>query len=311
MKMKSYLNVIITLVASGILTVTPLKAADYLLLTDLGTSAKMLGIAGIEGFSDSANAVFDNPAGLYRFENSSLALFTTTLMGEAVFVNGSVAAETPFGRFGVGYMEATVMDIPHTGIIPASLNFNQPFFVKSYFDYKNTVIKLSYQVDLNDNFSLGLSGTRYTNEYFDVSGQGYNGDIGLVFVNNDFEASFLARNVIPGMKVEYGDGATEDLVTQLIGGVSYRYWDLIPYLQYRNSQSSGLISAGMTYIPSMFKHISFSIGYRESLVVGELRSGVTLGLGLMVDGMEFHYAYEQSSHVEFNSKNYFSIQINL
>jgi uncharacterized membrane protein len=311
MTKNSILKLVFSSVIAGVISVTPLKAADYLLLTDLGTSAKMLGIAGIEGFSDSANAVFDNPAGLYRFDNSSMSLFTTTLMGEAVFVNGSIAAETPFGRIGVGYMEATVTDIPHTGIIPASLNFNQPFYVKSYFDYKNTIVKLSYQVDLNDNFSLGLSGTRYSNEYFDVTGEGFNGDVGLVYISDDFEVSFLARNVVPNLKVEYADGATEDLVTQLIAGVSYRYWDLVPYLQYKNSQSSGLFSGGLTYIPSMFEHIAFSIGYRESMAVGELRSGVTLGLGLMVDGMQFHYAYEQSSHVEFNSKNYFSIQINL
>lgn len=287
------------------------NAAKYLLLTDLGSSAKMLGIAGIEGFSDSANAVFDNPAGLNRFKNSSLSLFTTTLMGEAIFSNAAISAQTPFGRFGVGYMEAAVTDIPHTGVIPASLNFNEPFFVESVFDYKNTIIKLSYQLNLNDNFSLGISGTRYSNEFYDVSGVGYNADIGMTYENGDLQISLFGRNVLPGLKVEYDGGATEELPTQIITGVSYRYWDLIPYFQYKNSESSGLFSAGLTYIPSIFDNISFSIGYRESEVGNETRSGVSLGLGLMVDGIEFHYAYEQSSHVEFNSKNYFSVQINL
>jgi len=53
--------------------------ADYVMLTDLGSSAQSVGRGQVEGFSDSSNAIFENPAGLSRISKTSLSVFSSTL----------------------------------------------------------------------------------------------------------------------------------------------------------------------------------------------------------------------------------------
>ena len=45
--------------------------ANYFDLTSVGTSARMLRLGGVEGFSDQANVIFENPAGLSRMPSSA------------------------------------------------------------------------------------------------------------------------------------------------------------------------------------------------------------------------------------------------
>ena len=128
------------------------SSSDALLITDLGTSAKMIGIGNIEGFDNSASIVFENPAGLYRLEGISVGVFATEIMHEVLFKNMSLAFKTDFGTFGLGYMSATIDDIPHT----YETNTNR-YDVSYYFGYESAIAKLCYQNSLSKEINYGFS----------------------------------------------------------------------------------------------------------------------------------------------------------
>jgi len=72
MKMKLF-SLFLLLLA---LTTSKLSAEDYFLISDNGTSARMIGIGNIQGFDNTAAVIFENPAGLYQVEKFSIANFT-------------------------------------------------------------------------------------------------------------------------------------------------------------------------------------------------------------------------------------------
>ena len=86
-------------------------------MTELGSSASMIGIGNIHGFEKSANVIFDNPAGLNNINGISAGSFYTELMdGEIQFRNLSLGIKTHVGSFAIGLMESAVSDIPQTAI---------------------------------------------------------------------------------------------------------------------------------------------------------------------------------------------------
>jgi len=88
------------------------RDADELLITDLGSSARMIALGGVEGFTWTSNAVFENPASLAKIKNHSISAFTSKIIDEVTYINLSYATRTKYGQFGVGYMSASVGGIP-------------------------------------------------------------------------------------------------------------------------------------------------------------------------------------------------------
>ena len=59
--------------------------ANYNMISDLGSSAAVIRKANIEGFSNSSNLIFENPAALFKIKNTSASFFTSTIMNEVSF----------------------------------------------------------------------------------------------------------------------------------------------------------------------------------------------------------------------------------
>ena len=99
-----------------ILTFTSVSVAEgeHFIVTEIGTSARMIGYGNVEGFSKNSESVFENPAALYSIDNLSGSLFTTKLINELEYQNFSIGAKTDFGIFAFGYMGLSVKEIPHT-----------------------------------------------------------------------------------------------------------------------------------------------------------------------------------------------------
>ena len=53
--------------------------------------------------------------------------------------------------------------------------------------------------------------------------------------------------------------------------------------------------------------LHISAGYKEFVVIQQIKTNTTMGLGLEMMGVNFDYAYEQSDHIMFNNKHYFSV----
>lgn len=280
--------------------------ADYWMLTDLATSAEVAASGGVEGFSYSANNVFENPAGLYRVNSASIAMFATTVMEEVNYFNASLAAKTSFGTFAVGFMQATIEDIPNTG---QRDDLNNTFFARYLFDYRNTLLKATYQNQFSENVYYGVSAVRYEHFFDNVEGIGYNMDVGLLGDWDWYEVSFSLRNIFDSSDMDYGDDGKENLPLQATLGSVFRLDDIAIHSQAKTQSGHTMLSGGVSYRPSMLNFFKLSGGYRQFLVLDDVESTYSFGLGLILNGVGFHYAYEKSDHFEFDNKNYFSLNI--
>ena len=315
------------------LTVIPAWPASYLMLTDLGSSAEMIGKGNIEGFNYTSNSVFENPAGLRFIDSLSVSAFTTTIMEEVNYINASVAYNTQsYGTIGLGYMSAGVTDIPFTKAIVSNGAPNGTRFVQDgSFEYKNTVMKLSYSYPFLKNIHLGASLGIYSNKIHEITGTGMGIDVGMIYKLGDILISLQGKN-IGSSTITYKAGkaittqngnstttivdenyeATETLPLQTVFGLLYELGEFDVLGQLKFDGTNSLVSVGTTYTPGFLMDIlSFSIGYKEYSVLDAVKNTLTLGMGLDLYGINLNYAYEKSDHIEFDSNNYFSMSFNL
>ena len=140
-----------------------------------------------------------------------------------------------------------------------------------------------------------------------------------------FRSSFSVafKNIVSGQNVAYTDSEVptynenEELRLESVYSLEYMMGDFSLYgqMKIKNKDQRMLRNAAVNYNPSFIPFFSISLGYKEDMLnrseegVFEkaVKSGFTLGIGLDLFGVGFDYAFEQSDHVEFNSKHYFSI----
>lgn len=287
-----------------LLPVLTFAKANYWLLTDLGLSAEQIAYGGVEGFSNSADSVFGNPAGLFRVHDSSFSAFSTRIIGEVDYFNFAWATRTKVGVFGFGYMHAVIDGIPFT----AEDSFSE-FYALYNFDYKNTLLKASYQYSFSDKYHVGISYVDYTNAFQEVTGRGNNIDFGGIAITDKMDFSISVRNFL-GREVEYGDDGSESLYSQITTGIKFKFSDQVKGLyQIKTSDEKPLASGGFIYSPYSLPNINFMAGVKQFLSLNEVRDTMTLGFTLIFGQVEFHYAYERSDHVEYDNNNYFSISV--
>ena len=121
----------------------------------VGSSARHVRLGGVEGMSNHADSVFENPAALYRIKRFSSSFFTTTLLNEAVYQNMAIAMRVGrIGVFSIGYFNLGVKDIYKTSI---DSNDDFTFIVDSTFNYDNSLMKFAYQYSMSRSLHLGVS----------------------------------------------------------------------------------------------------------------------------------------------------------
>jgi hypothetical protein len=281
------------------------KGANYYLLTDIGSSARTIALGNIEGFSNSAATVFENPAGLYRIKNSSASFFTTTLMNELHYNSIAICSETPIGKIGIGYMETTVSSIPHT-----ALNQHNFIYAESYYDYKSSLIKFSYMYPWSKEIYLGASFVNYRTAFWTMNGEGNDLDLGLIYDDqSNLVVSFIMRNTLSS-KVSFSNDSVEDLPTQYLFAAKYKFYDVDFYGQIKQKFGKMLLAGGISYKPSFIPYFEINAGYKNYLVLNTVKNNITFGVGLILYGLNVFYTYEKSDHFEFDNKNYFSVSIN-
>jgi hypothetical protein len=287
--------------------VSSVYGARFDTITDMGASARFIAVGGVEGFSHSAASIFENPAALYRVDRAGFSFFTATLMNEVKYNHVSFVTETSLGRFGVGYMGASVVDNYTTGE-----NEQNEFYEKSAFDYQNMVIKLAYQNSLSPELHVGGNLVHYEQNFYNVAGSGNNLDLGLLWIQSWGQVSFSLKNLLWDGVVTYGDGKTETVATDIILGYGNRFFEEFDVLgQVMQRQDSTMMSFGLVYMPSFLNQVSFMAGYREYQVLDAVKNKIAIGMGLHLAPLDFYYSYEKSDHIEFDGKHSFSVDINL
>lgn len=283
-------------------------AAEFKYISDLGSSAKTIGIANIEGFNYTSSALFENPASLQGPNRLSFSFFTTTLIQEITYTNLSINYLTKYGSFAAGYMSADVSGIPNT-----ALDNNDRAIEIDTFSYNNSLFKLGYALELGRELNLGIGATFASTEAGSfISGNGYNFDLGLSYTLEKLSFSLIGKNLLKNSPVTYSDGSEENFPSQTLFGSRYHMGDFIAYGQIKllDSSEKPLSSLALTYSPETLKLLSLSIGYQEFIVPNEIKNNLTMGLSLYLKGIEYNYAYETSEYVEFDGNHYFSISLN-
>ena len=288
----------------------PVYSASYLMISDLGSSAEMIRRGNVEGFSSGSNAIFENPASLYRVNKISTSVFSSKIMTEVDYRNISLAFKTGVGTIGVGYMDAGVEGIERTA---RDSDTDIITGTGEMFGYKNRIIKIGYQKSLSKDFHVGVNGVGYINEIEYYMGTGYSLDAGLIYEFNELTVSLFARNIIP-TKVKYSDSADptysgeETLPLQTVFGLSYPFGDLDVMGQFKFDGTNSLMSAGLDYTPEfLWDALTLSAGYKEYSVLDKTSNTITLGVGLNLFGLSLDYAYEKSDHFEYEANNFASV----
>lgn len=284
------------------------------MVSDIGTSARMIRIGNIEGFSEYANVVYENPAGLYKTKGLSASMFTTEIMQEVRYINLCMSTHTAYGTFGFGYMSAGVSDIPKTFENPL---MGKEFDSNSSFNYENIMAKLAYQVSQTKNLHFGITGTYTATNLDTIHAKGYNMDIGAVYDVEKFAISIALRNIIPSMKVNYINeavstyNASEVMPLQSVFSVKYKWNDeLTVFGQLKQTNNLSMTNAcGINFRPLILPLINVSGGYKQFPVLNKVKSNYVFGIGLDLLGVSFDAAYEKSEHFEFDNKIYFSVGV--
>jgi hypothetical protein len=288
-------------------SVSPVLAADALMVTDVGTSAGMLGKGQIEGFDSSAVSVLENPAALYRVESQSMSIFSTQLMNEVDFRNIAYAKKTSMGTFAIGYMGSLIDGIPETAT--QNIDGEEKFVANSYFNAENMVVKAGLSRTLKDGLHVGGNLNYYSNSIGSVSGTGVNFDLGLVYEFSEFETSVVLKNVVPALKADYSNGGEETYPFQTLWGIKYGrdYLDLMAQVKTTTAIDRNLVSLGATYRPGFLSFMHLNLGMKQFMHLNDVKNHYTFGIGLTLFGLNFDYAYEKSEHLQFDNNNYFSL----
>ncbi|MFC1770615.1 hypothetical protein ACFLZV_01895 [Candidatus Margulisiibacteriota bacterium] len=285
---------------------------DYFMLPDLGTSARMIRIGNIEGFSKLANVTFENPSSLHRLNRFSASAFMTTLMHEVEYKNLALGIRLPIGVVGLGYMTAEVSEIPHTYM---KSDLEETFGVDEYFNYHSSLAKVAYCLSQSKNIHFGISATYFLTNLYTYTGSGYNFDAGVTIENEKLAISIAMKNIASSLKVKYKNSeeenysGIENLPLQTVFAIKYLIDDFAVYAQIKSFGSNRKLTnaLGLSYTPSILPIITISGGYKEFVVIREVRNNYSLGIGLNLFDISFDYAYERSEHIQFNHKHYFSV----
>jgi hypothetical protein len=286
-----------------------LCAADALIVSDLGTSAQMIGAGHIQGFDKTAATVFENPAGLYRVKRVSIFNFFSNTMGDQVsFYHGGVAVETPYGNVGAAMFQAKVPNVDYTGLD----GLGQPTSLGT-FDYTNTIYKFAYGYSLTPYAHVGVAYSYYSSKSYQLNASGYNTDLGAIVDVEPFQFSVVGKNVLPASNLRYSDGQIETLPTQWVMGAKYTFDNLAFLGQVANQTGVGLLkSAGVQYQPDGVDSLMiFSAGYSEFYTGTSAKSRVSVGVGLQFSSVQVHVAFEKSDYALQDNLYFMSLNMNL
>ena len=290
----------------SILSSLSLHATNYKMLSDYGTSAKMISIGNIQGFDTTAGALFENPAALQFSKQFSASGFNTTLGNEFNIYNGALSVKHKYTTHALGFIHGGVNSIYRTEKTNDSI-----LFKTGEFAYEDLMIKYAIQRTFRERLSGALSLTRYSKSIDTYSGAGYGLDAGFFYSQSRTKKySLLIKNLV-NKSVTYSDGLPkETLAHEIILGHQRDVWIFDTYSQMRwTVPKMPLFSAGIRYRLPLISLFSFSAGAKQFRVLNTVKTGMTLGASLDLLGLELNYAYEKSDYVVEPYKYYFSLSV--
>jgi hypothetical protein len=307
---------------------------------EIGVGARPLGMgkASVGGLDD-ASAIFTNPAALPLNPNLNLISMSGTLLSDINYVMLGIAHDLPFGRFGIGYVNASIGGIPITEIVGSGTT--ETVVQTGSSDYSSSVLNFSYATRLSrilqgkaDNLIVGLN-LKYFMQGFsgggtslqEATGTGMDADLGVIWEYNSWANLGMSfNNFLPmdfGGKFDWDrNGETESIPMAVRVGGNFRVLGeggllqkgnhklnfLLEYENGRGADRPSTWHTGLEYFP--LEMLAFRLGIDQKPKATESGTGIdnnlTAGLGLKFIGFTFDYAYHQFGDMGENATHFFS-----
>jgi len=278
----------------------------------IGVGARPLGMGkAYVAVAEDGDTVFTNPAGLGRIKAPKLTSMYTSLLNDVNYiVIGGAYPQSKNSSIGIGAVISSVSDIglyDNNGTNLGSANWGSSVFFLSYgVDVVNSNLQLGGSLKY---YSQGGSGTS-TIESASAAGVGF--DIGAIYaVSEKLSLGVSAQNPV-GTKLTSNNGVENTVPSLIKIGAAYR----TTIFTDKNLTLAGDVDIAQDRPTT--SHIGAEYGLTPNVTIragldqnpmpgGELQNNPTLGLGLMVSGIEFNYAYHPYGAIAEDSTHYFSL----
>jgi hypothetical protein len=317
-------------------------------LSEIGVGARPLGLgSAYVGAADDASAIFVNPAGLAQNDNLNIMSMSGAMLGDVNYLLLGAADISPIGKFGIGYVSASIGSIPLTALIGSGPSLEAHQYGTA--DYGSNQLVFAYGSKLSrflkngaggnvavgaslKIFSQGFTGgaappTGGANPLNNATGAGLDADLGLLWAAKDWATlGLVLQNCLPqefgGRFVWDKNSVTEGIPMVLRAGGQFhllgpsglrndeKSLDLL--VDYENNLSTGRPSTwhlGFEYQP--LNQFYLRCGLDQKPKAAETGIGVdnnlAFGVGMILAGFSFDYAYHQFGDLSDNTSHFFSI----
>ncbi|KPJ64325.1 hypothetical protein AMJ44_13020 [candidate division WOR-1 bacterium DG_54_3] len=302
--------------------VIPALATDGLSLDPSQTlfTARQLGMGGVSvAFSDDANGVFSNPAGLTEIEFPQLVGASRKLiLDETQYTLVGWAVPTDWGIFGMGFTSMNTGGSLPTKRDPAT-NRIMVDPSREATSYDNSVLAFSYSRRLRENLSIG-GNLKLFNQSLggDLHSKANATGIGLCAAYKPLTWLSLGANLQNALEGNLSwDGGSSDKIGGFyklgckinILGSSEEAWRPHSQSLYggldidipHSTLSSTNYHLGVEYFPLE------KIALRGGFNLDQNGTGLTLGVGLINGGFRFDYAFVERPGLPCDTPHYFSL----
>ena len=289
-----------------------LSSISYANIVGTGARSISLGNANSTGVLSGTDCLFSNPAGIADMKNVELTSMYGQLKEDVTYTLLGIAVPTKYGTFAIGYSAEKTPDMTSTGLdstgkIVAVSSYNYASSVYSL-SYANSIKNIDYGVTLKESVK-GFNGVT------DGQGQGMNADLGIVVNATDqLKVGLLAQNIITGQSgaIKWQTGISEEQPYSLKAGIGYNVnskLNILAALESTKDQPSEL-KAGAEY--NLTDNFALRCGVEQKNAgPSEKYYNYSAGAGLKVFGTKVDYAYSHDSLIDYNSRHFVSISIEL
>jgi hypothetical protein len=328
-------NVNFFLLCFFLLLTLQLSAFAALDLSEIGVGARPLGLgSAFVGAADDASAIFTNPAGLAQNDGLNIMSMSGAMLGDANYLLLGAADITPLGKFGFGYVNASVGSIPLTALVGSgpsqeanqygSADYGSNQLVFAYGSKLSRFLKNGAGSNLAIGASLKIFSQGFTggavppsggaNPLNNATGAGLDADLGLLWAVEDWATLGLVfQNFLPesfGGKFVWDKNSVTEGIPEVtrVGGrfhllgplLALRPFDdktLDMMLDYQNNDALGRPAAwhlGLEYQP--FNQFFLRCGLDQQPKAAESGVGVDNNLAFGVGFVFAGFSFDYAYH---------------